>query len=237
MKMSKNGHSYFNIRMVFGLVIAAVGVIALLANFGYDVDINLFDYWPLILILVGLSRIFQPPEYRRLWFGLGFAAVGALFLLDNFGFIRFGFDELWPFILIVVGIAVLRHGFGGKKGDSTDIDYIDHTALLSGGEYRYRSQNLASGKLFAFMGGCEVNLTEADMRGDELVIDVFAMMGGIEIRVPVSWQVVMKGVPIMGGMSDTTLSKQSKDEASISSPAKRLIIKGLAVMGGVEVKN
>ena len=235
--MSENKHSYFNIRMIFGLVIVAVGAIALLANFGYDVDINLFDYWPLILVLIGLSRIFQPPEYRHLWFGLGFTAVGVLFLLDNFGFIMFGFDELWPFILIIVGIAVLRHGFGGKRGTSTDIDYIDHAALLSGGEYRYRSQNLASGKLFAFMGGCEVNLTEADMRGDELVIDVFAMMGGIEIRVPSNWQVVMRGIPIMGGMSDTTTSKQSKDAASTSPSVKTLIIKGLAVMGGVEVKN
>lgn len=235
--MSENRHSYFNIRMIFGLVIVAVGAIALLANFGYDVDINLFDYWPLILVLIGLSRIFQPQEYRHLWFGVIFAAVGVLFLLDNFGFISFGFDELWPFILIIVGIAVLRHGFGGKKGDSTDIDYIDHTALLGGGEYHYTSKSLKSGKLFAFMGGCEINLQQADMQGDEMVIDVFAMMGGIEIRVPDNWQVIMRGIPIMGGMSDTTILKESKNVTSSSPAPKKLIIKGMAIMGGVEVKN
>jgi len=235
--MSENRQSYFNIRMIVGLVIVAVGAIALLANFGYDVDIDLFDYWPLILVLIGLSRIFQPPEYRHLWFGLSFTAVGVLFLLDNFGFVRFGFDELWPFILIIVGIAVLRHGFGVRRGNSTDIDYIDHTAILGGGEYRYTAKNLTSGKLFAFMGGCEINLRQADMQGDEMVIDVFTMMGGIEIRVPDNWQVTMRGIPIMGGMSDTTILREAKEGISSTPAAKKLIIKGMAIMGGVEVKN
>ena len=235
--MSESRHSYFNIRMIFGLVIVAVGAIALLANFGYDVDINLFDYWPLILVLIGLSRIFQPPEYRNLLFGVIFTAVGVLFLLDNFGFVCFGFDELWPFVLILIGIAILRHGMGGKKDRSTELDFIDHSTVLGGGEYRYTSKSLKSGKLFAFMGGCEIDLRQADIQGDEMVIDVFAMMGGIEIRVPDNWQVIMRGIPIMGGMSNTTILKESKEGVSSTPAAKKLIVKGMAIMGGVEVKN
>jgi predicted membrane protein len=222
-------------RLIIGLVIIVVGVIALLMNLGYNVDIDLWDYWPLILIFIGLSRIFQPPEYRNLWFGLIFTLVGILFLLDNFYLIRFGFRELWPFVLILVGIAILKHGYGGSKGRSTDVDYIDHSAVLGGGEYRYTSKTLKGGKLFAFMGGCEVDLRQADIQDDEMMIDIFAMMGGIEIKVPESWQVTVRGLPLMGGLSNNTY--QSKTEGGTAPTGKKLLVKGTAIMGGIEVKN
>jgi predicted membrane protein len=222
-------------RLIIGLVIIVVGVIALLMNLGYNVDIDLWDYWPLILIFIGLSRIFQPPEYRNLWFGLIFTLVGILFLLDNFYLIRFGFSELWPFVLILVGIAILKHGYSGSKGRSTDVDYIDHSAVLGGGEYRYTSKTLKGGKLFAFMGGCEVDLRQADIQDDEMMIDIFAMMGGIEIKVPESWQVTVRGLPLMGGLSNNTY--QSKTEGGTAPTGKKLLVKGTAIMGGIEVKN
>jgi len=233
--MAEERHSYFNIRLIIGLAIIIVGAIALLVNLGYDVDIDLWDYWPLILVLIGLSRIFQPPEYRNLWFGLIFTAIGILFLLDNFYLIRFGFRELWPIVIILIGVAILKHGYGIPKDRSTDVDYIDHSAILGGGEYRYTSKSLKGGKLFAFMGGCEVDLREADMEGDEIVIDTFTMMGGVEIKVPESWQVTMRGLPLMGGLSNKTSQKQTG--TGISPKGKRLLVKGTAIMGGVEAKN
>ena len=233
--MGEGKHNYFNATLIIGLVIIVVGVIALLMNLGYDVDINLWDYWPLILILIGLSRIFQPPEYRNLWFGSIFTLVGILFLLDNFDLISFGFRELWPFILIIVGIGILRHGYGGSKGRSTDVDYINHSAVLGGGEYHYTSKTLKGGKLFSFMGGCEVDLRQADIQGDQMTIDVFTMMGGVEIRVPESWQVTVRGLPLLGGMSNNT--SQGRTTGETASPVKKLLVKGTAIMGGVEIKN
>jgi len=233
--MAEDKHSYFNMRLIIGLAIIAIGAIALIINLGYDIDIGLWDYWPLILVLIGLSRIFQPPEYRNLWFGLIFTAVGILFLLDNFHLIRFGFRELWPIVIILIGVAILKHGYGASKGRSTDVDYIDHSAVLGGGEYKYTSKTLKGGKLFAFMGGCEVDLREADIQGEEMVIDIFTMMGGIEIKVPESWQVTLRGFPLMGGLSNKTSQKPMGTE--VSSQGKRLLVKGTAIMGGVEVKN
>jgi predicted membrane protein len=233
--MAEKRHSYFNMRLIIGLAIIIVGAIALLVNLGYDVDIDLWDYWPLILVLIGLSRIFQPPEYRNLWFGLIFTAIGILFLLDNFYLIRFGFRELWPLVIILIGVAILKHGYGLPKGRSTDVDYIDHSAILGGGEYNYTSKSLKGGKLFAFMGGCEVDLREADMEGDEIVIDVFTMMGGVEIKVPDSWQVTARALPILGGFSNKTSRRQSLTGSSAT--VKTLLVKGTAIMGGVEVKN
>lgn len=234
---SQHGH-ILNPKIIVGLAIILIGVLALLVNLGYDVDISIWDYWPVILILIGLSMIFQPTEYRNFFIGSIFVVVGVLFLLSNFDIIDFGFSLFWPIIIILIGIAVIRHGIGGERGALLDADHINLMAILGGGDYNYTSKSLRGGKIFAFMGGGKLDLREADILEDSMVIDVFAMMGGVEIRVPADWQVTLHGIPILGGMDNKT-SFLSKEDKAVSqpAPAKRLIIKGTAIMGGVEVKN
>src|SRR5210317_1459313 len=105
--MEENRGSFWNMSVVMGAVIIIFGLLALLMNLGYDIDASLWDYWPLILILVGLSRLIQPPQYRSLLSGLVFTALGALLLLNNLEIIDFGFSELWPVILIIVGVSIV----------------------------------------------------------------------------------------------------------------------------------
>jgi hypothetical protein len=56
--------------MVFGLVIVAVGVIALLESLGV-IDGSVWQYaWPVILIIIGLSFVFgRFRRHRRWWWG------------------------------------------------------------------------------------------------------------------------------------------------------------------------
>ena len=78
------------------------------------------------------------------------------------------------------------------------------------------------------MGGCELDLRECSIKNDA-VIQVFVAMGGVSIRVPPDWLVVLQGNPILGGFDEQT--------ASPPNSAKRLIVKGYAIMGGVEIRN
>ena len=79
------------------------------------------------------------------------------------------------------------------------------------------------------MGGCEIDLRNAEINGDA-AIDVFAMWGGIEIRVPENWTVIGRVTPLMGGFEDHTRAPQAAS-------AHRLIVRGMVIMGGVEIKN
>jgi predicted membrane protein len=79
------------------------------------------------------------------------------------------------------------------------------------------------------MGGCEIDLRNAQING-EAAIDVFAMWGGIEIRVPENWTVIGRVTPLMGGFEDHTRAPQAAS-------AHRLIVRGMVIMGGVEIKN
>ena len=60
------------------------------------------------------------------------------------------------------------------------------------------------------------------------------VMGGVEITVPSHWDVEKRGaICIMGGFSNKTRCMAEELEM----PRKKLIIKGLALMGGGEIKN
>ena len=55
------------------------------------------------------------------------------------------------------------------------------------------------GKVTAIMGGFGVDLREAELAPEGARIEVFVMMGGLEFKVPESWDVVLNVTPIMGG--------------------------------------
>ena len=92
------------------------------------------------------------------------------------------------------------------------------------------SQEFTGGEASAIMGGISLDLRQAKIKNDEAVLDVFAFWGGVEIRVPEDWHVVVQAVPLLGGFEDKTFHPKSGTN-------KRLVIKGYAIMGGAEVKN
>jgi len=56
-------------------------------------------------------------------------------------------------------------------------------------------------------------------------------MGGVEIRVPENWKLVIEVSPILGGIEDKRNSSVEQDEERI------LVIKGFCLFGGLEVRN
>jgi len=56
------------------------------------------------------------------------------------------------------------------------------------------------------------------------------MWGGIEIRVPENWTVSGRVTPILGGYEDKTRPPQG-------ATTHRLVVRGFAIMSGIEIKN
>ena len=103
--------------------------------------------------------------------------------------------------------------------------------MLGSSKRRWGKSIFRGADTTAIMGGCELDLREALMGAGELaVIDVFVMMGGVNIFVPPHWTVSQEIVPLMGGVQDKTRSVPSN-------PAQHLLVRGTVVMGGVEISN
>jgi hypothetical protein len=84
-------------------------------------------------------------------------------------------------------------------------------------------------KAFAWMGGIELDLREADFEDMEVTINASAWMGGISIVVPEGLNVHVHGFGFMGGYSGTP-------GGEVDPTAPTVHIRGFAFMAGVDVK-
>lgn len=86
-------------------------------------------------------------------------------------------------------------------------------------------------KAIAIMGGAELDLRDARIAPGVSEIEVFTLMGGVEVLVPDGVRVEVVGMAVMGGFS------VNSSAASLDDPNAPLIrISGLAIMAGVDVK-
>jgi predicted membrane protein len=217
-------------RLIVGLTIIAVGILFLFDEFDVLDAEDYLIYWPVALIAIGLLALMQ--EGSRVG-GLIATGAGTWILLYNLNYLDFEIWALWPLILVVIGGALLMQAFGIRSGGSGSpsegADQVNAVAVMGGVQRANNSAGFMGGDLTAIMGGCELDLTRAKLKGGEAVVTVLAIWGGVEIRVPEDWSVIGKVVPIMGAFEDKTRPPRESTQ--------RLVVKGMALMGGVEIKN
>jgi predicted membrane protein len=229
--MSTRWSSWFSSQAVVGLVLMVIGVAFFLDNLEVVRARDILRYWPLVLVMFGLVKMVEPGPTGARLFGLVFSVIGLLLLLDNLNVIYFHFWDLWPLVLVLLGISMIWRVLGGGGNDSgSDDSFVRGTAFMGGGKRTTATRDLRGGDLSAVMGGIELDLRGAQMQGQEATISLFTFWGGIEVKVPREWNVDVRVTPLLGGVEDKT-------HHSADAGAKRLVLKGTAVMGGVEVKN
>nr|WBO78241.1 DUF1707 domain-containing protein [Streptomyces sp. SBE_14.2] len=103
-------------------------------------------------------------------------------------------------------------------------------AVMSGFERKGRWTVPRRFNCFAFWGGGEIDLREANFADREVVINCVAIMGGVNIIVPPGVEVSTRGIGIMGGFD------QREDGVPGDPGAPRVIITGFAFWGGVGVE-
>jgi predicted membrane protein len=237
--MENNKSLFVSPQFILGILIIFIGAVFMLDNLDIIYAGDFLRFWPAFLIVFGVSKIAQSRNNAGQIFGWIIVAVGSMMLLDRLHFISFRVWDWWPVVLIFIGLNFLRGSWQRKKyrHDNMPVDatvdtdsYIKNIAMMSGVKRIITSKEFRGGELSAVMGGCEIDLREADISGTEAVIDVNIVMGGLEIRVPMGWTISVEASPIMGGVEDKTYPPKE-------GVSKRLIITGTIIMGGIEIKN
>ncbi len=227
-------------RALFGLFLFLFGGLLLLDRFGW---VNARDWshlWPLFPIAVGVIKLVQPRRQEGRFFGALLIVIFGAILLRNLGWFDFDIDAdlILPGVLLLIGIRLMttsrrrwrRSGLnqGGRATDASD--EINSFAVLGSSRVTNTSTSFKGGQASALLGACVIDLRQASMpAGTEAVLDVFAFWGGIDILVPDTWSVVVSGIPILAAFEDKTQPPIAPDG--------RLVIKGFALMGGVDIKN
>ncbi len=215
-----------------GVLLLAIGAL-LFANNLHLVNARLFwRYWAVLPLVIGLAKVVSGQSRGDRAFGIVLTVVGGTQLAKVLGYWSPSPADVVAISLIVVGLFFIGRGLLGRAEPEIDKDASDRIsafALMAGFERANNSQNFRGGDLTAIMGGCEIDLRQASLRAPAS-IDVFVMWGGVELRVPDDWTVDLQGTPLLGAFVD-------KSRPPALATEKRLIIRGVALMGGVEIKN
>ncbi len=224
-------HSHDPSHLWFGIIAIIAGVLFTLDNLDIVNSRVFFRLWPILFIVVGLNLLFNKQKSRIA--GSVFLIVGFLLLLANLDYIDFNVFDLLPLLLVLLGVRVIQRHRSRDESTPSDPDAqstITASGVLSGVQRTCSAQDFKGGQLTAFMGGCEIDLRDASIGSEPAVIDIFVMWGGVELKVPEDWRVSTETQPILGGVVDRTRAPKGGTE-------KSLILKGSAIMGGVEVRN
>jgi hypothetical protein len=250
-------------QLIVGILVIFVGVVFSLDQFGFTPAIDYLRYWPLAIIAVGVVKMLQAKEGGGAFAGVVFTLAGIWLQAEELNLIHIRLWQIWPVALVLFGGYLVWQGLVGpparppapadghapadvtavpppgapsasRRGDRpariTDTNStFSAVAIMAGVSRGNNSRTFRGADLLAIMGGCEIDLRQAAING-EAVIDVFVMWGGIEIRVPEDWTVSSQIFPLMAGVEDKTRPPHGATE-------HRLVLRGFALMGGVEIRN
>lgn len=244
-------------RVWTGVTIMVVGLVLFLRNQGVDIPSWIIS-WPMLLIVIGLLV-----GYKRNFNGGGWlimVLIGGFFTLGkitDYSFAKYYFSL--AFIALGLFLIFKPKRLGKRKlnamrekqmADFTDInqtansaegyvrtdvednDILDSVNVFGGSHHKIFSKNFKGGDVIAIFGGCDINLTQADFV-DTITLDVVALFGGCKIIVPPGWEVKSEVTAIFGGMDD----KRTVGPVSTEATRKIVIIKGVALFGGVDIRN
>jgi predicted membrane protein len=218
-------------RLLFGTLVAALGIVFLLDSAGLvDAGDVIAGWWPIAIVALGVFQMTANRRTRRsavvlIVVGFGLLAVTSGVLGSD------AWKYLWPATLVLIGLWILL-GWGKRYGlRPSDDEEVDGIAVLGSARLATRSQTFRRASLTSILGGVTLDLTEALPVAGGANVSITAILGGASVLVPRGWLVEIRGLPLMGGWDDTT------DRAAVGPGAPRLEIQVLVALGGVEVKH
>ncbi len=193
------------------IILIGLGCIFLADKVVPGVDLKPF-IWPFVIISIGLFMIFGAGSRKRWmrerWGWDGNDLVKEPDLPGN---------EPGP-----------GHTFHNIKDED---DFIDSTAILGSSKKVILSKNFKGGDITNFMGGAEINCSQAEITG-RVKLDITQIFGGTKLIVPAHWTIKSTVTSIFGGFED-------KRPPSVINPdpARVLVIDGTTIFGGIEIKS
>jgi len=242
---SRHGHT--NAGLVPGLILVGIGALLFLNNLHIIYMREWLAYWPVILIAIGIVKLVDSNSVDGRVGGGVLLGLGAVLLAQSLGYLQFRLRDMWPLILIGLGLLLLFQraqwhvrlpngpitvGPGFRASSASTADTVKIDAVFSGGKRVVKSQDFQGGEIVAVFGGIELDLRQAGIAADSAILEINAIFGGVEIRIPQDWSASVEGVGIFGGFADNTLQPDPRNPM-----VKRLVVRGAAIFGGVDVKN
>ena len=231
-------------RYLLGLALVVVGVLWLLDGIGVPglewMGWSLAGtYWPLLLVGWGLWGLVAGGFRFRSW-AVIVLLLGVAFQLSELGIWNWSFGQLWPALIVIAGLFILL-GRRGRRGLRRRPDAAAAAAattargddsrwssayVFNAGEEQVIDQDFPGGEAVAVFGSLALDLREAALAGGAARLDVTAVFGGVELKVPPGWRVNRHNLTAVLGSVE-----QSRQEPAPEQATGELTLTGTVLLG------
>ena len=99
--------------LIPGLILIAVGTAFLLERFDFLSLRQVWQYWPMIVVVIGLGNLLKPEGGRRSIFLL---LIGVWLQINVLGLWGLDFGDSWPLLIIFVGASFIFDSLASSTG-------------------------------------------------------------------------------------------------------------------------
>lgn len=223
-------------KLVLGLIFVALAILLIVDNFSIcPIYWGRYIFtWQTLLIAIGLIILPNPGNRTK---GLIMIAIGAFFLTAKFYEFPVSISKLfWPAIILFIGLSLIfgsrKHNWHSPKTGEVSSDLIDDVSIFGGSDQKFTTQQLKGGKITNIFGGSTIDLSSAKLESGLIVIDLLCIFGGSKLIIPSEWRIKTEVTTIFGGISDKRKITQTLPEN-----APELVLKGLVLFGGIDIKS
>ena len=244
---------YIGVQIAFLLI--ASGILLFCFNTeALNSDWRIFFFsWQMLLFVAGVFCFFK----KHFVTGLILAVAGVFFLIEK-ATVLYPSDiqldilrsNIWPVIFIVTGISffirfIIRpKGCRGRYHNGNRIDEpvpgendnenedgkINYRFVFSGTEQVILDPVFKGGTIDVTFGGVALDLRRTSLAEGKTFLYINAMIGGVEMKVPDTWDIEIQSKSTIGGVSDSRTKHLDIDHT------RKLVIISKCTLGGIEIK-
>lgn len=228
-------------KIVFGLIVAAIGVIFLLnmldiiSPLHYIIDMG----WPVILIIIGILLGIKNKWRNNAPYVL--IIIGIANLIPVFHIRDVSSKQLvWPGLLIMAGLMIAFRQKKSTRYEKKRLEMVTNgesnlniDVTMGGRKEIITSKDFRGGKISTTFGGTEVNLMQADGMIQPMVLDISVSFGSVELIVPSHWEVINEIRPSMGSVEDHRHTRIP----DTGFEKRTLYLRGSCSFGSIELKS
>lgn len=216
-----------------------IGIILILFGIGYllnalnVLDFNLgrffYNWYPILIILFGIHLL----SNKKFIFGSIVSIFGLLLQLEQLNVVDVNIWQLvFPFALVGIGINMIvkknKHSPRSLNDFRVEKNF-EINNVFSSDERNVNSSSLERGEVFSLFGSARVDMSNSIISDNNFYLEMTAIFGSIDIRLPEDCRIELKGTPIFGSIDDRSKANP------ISS--KKVVLDCTCVFGGIDIRN
>lgn len=219
-------------KILWGLALVVVGLLLSINALGFaHIDIFFDGWWTLFIIVPSFIGLFGDEDKFGSLVGL---IVGIALLLSAQGFISFGliFKLIIPFIIVVIGLSILKNGIYGEKVkekvEIKNIKDLETIAVVMSDENKVIKDEFKGAVIDTVFGHCTLDISEAKIKGD-INIKISSVFSKVDIIMPSDVVVKTNSTRVFGSVSTVVKDKTNKKRTTI-------YVEAVSVFGGISLR-